>query len=134
MPCQALPSAASHGPHQRSTLHEKVFLVFRPLLASLLLLLAACNKNTGAPTPANVAPVGVTTASVRSLDNMRAPNPAKLANIGFGEGVAYSAASLGVSYAITKHLSATADVASGFGKMRNVYSGVQSTFGAAVEW
>jgi len=65
---------------------------------------------------------------------MRAPNPAKLANIGFGEGVAYSAASLGASYAITKYLLATVDVAGGFGKLRNVYSGVQSTFGAAVEW
>ena len=112
---------------------KKSFSFSAPLLASLLLL-AACNKNTGAPTPANVAPVDVTTASVRSLDNVRAPNPAKLANIGFGEGVTYSAASLGASYTITKHLSATADVASGFGKMRNVYSGVQSTFGAAVEW
>ena len=74
------------------------------------------------------------TASVRSLDNVRAPNPAKLANIGLGEGVAYSAASIGASYAITKHLSATADAAGGFGKLRNVYSGVQSTFGVAVEW
>ena len=74
------------------------------------------------------------TASVRSLDNVRAPNPAKLANIGLGEGVAYSAASLGASYAITKHFSATADVAGGFGKLRNVYSGVQSTFGLAWEW
>ena len=65
---------------------KKSFLFSAPLLASLLLL-AACNKNTGAPTPANVAPVDVTTASVRSLDNVRAPNPAKLANIGFDEGV-----------------------------------------------
>ena len=112
---------------------KKSFSFSAPLLASLLLL-AACNKNTDAHTPANVAPVDVTTASVRSLDNVRAPNPAKLANIGFNEGVVYSAASLGASYTITKHLSATADVASGFGKMRNVYSGVQSTFGAAVEW
>ena len=74
------------------------------------------------------------TASLRSLDNVRAPNPDKLANIGLGEGVAYSAASLGASYAITKHLSATADVAGGFGKLRNVYSGLQTTLGVAVEW
>ena len=74
------------------------------------------------------------TASVRSLDNVRAPNPAKLANIGLGEGVAYSAASLGASYALTKHLSASADVAAGFGKPRNVYSGLQSTVGVAWEW
>ena len=112
---------------------KKSFLFSAPLLASLLLL-AAYNKNTDAPTPANVAAVGVTTASIRSLDNMRAPDPANQANICFGEGVAYSAASLGASYAITRHLSATADVAGGFGKLRNVYLGVQSTFGAAVEW
>ncbi|MDQ2793214.1 MAG: hypothetical protein M3Y12_04295 [Bacteroidota bacterium] len=74
------------------------------------------------------------TASVRSLDNVRAPNPAKLANIGLGEGVAYSAASLGASYALTKHLAATADVAAGFGKLRNVYSGLQTTVGVAWEW
>ena len=74
------------------------------------------------------------TASVRSLANVRAPNPAKLANIGLGEGVAYSAASLGASYNFTKHLSASADVAGGFGKLRNVYSGVQTTLGVAVEW
>ena len=74
------------------------------------------------------------TAAVRSLDNVRAPNPAKLANIGLGEGVAYSAASLGASYALTKHLAATADVAGGFGKLRNVYSGVQTTVGVSWEW
>ena len=74
------------------------------------------------------------TASVRTLANVRAPNPAKLANIGLGEGVAYSAANLGASYAITKHLAATADAAVGFGKLRNVYSGLQSTLGVAVEW
>ena len=74
------------------------------------------------------------TTNVRALANVRAPNPAKLANIGLGEGVAYSAASLGASYHFTKHLSATADVAGGFGQLRNVYSGVQTTFGVAVEW
>ena len=74
------------------------------------------------------------TASVRSLANVRAPNPAKLANIGLGEGVAYSAASLGASYAITKHFAATAEAAAGFGKLRNIYSGLQSTLGVAVEW
>ncbi|MFC6224601.1 hypothetical protein ACFP2F_15230 [Hymenobacter artigasi] len=74
------------------------------------------------------------TAAVRTLDNVRAPDPAKLARIGLGEGVAYSAASLGASYAITKRIAATADVAAGFGKLRNVYSGLQSTFGVAVEW
>ncbi|GAA4049337.1 hypothetical protein GCM10022409_39890 [Hymenobacter glaciei] len=74
------------------------------------------------------------TASVRNLGNVHAPNPAKLANIGLGEGVAYSAASLGASVAISKHLAATAEVAAGFGTLRNVYSGLQSTFGLAVEW
>lgn len=74
------------------------------------------------------------TANVRTLANVRPPNPAKLANIGLGEGVAYSAASLGASYAVTKHFAATADVAAGFGKLRNVYSGLQTTFGVAVEW
>ena len=74
------------------------------------------------------------TATARTLDNVHAPNPDKLAKIGLGEGVAYSAASLGASYNITKNLSVTADVAGGFGKLRNVYSGVQSTFGVAVEW
>ncbi len=43
---------------------KKPFSFLAPLLASLLLL-AACNKNTDAPAPANVAPVGVTYAPLR---------------------------------------------------------------------
>ena len=74
------------------------------------------------------------TGTVRTLDNVRAPDPSKLNKIGLGEGVAYSAASLGASYNFTKHLAATADAAAGFGKLRNVYSGAQYTFGLAVEW
>ncbi|GAC1597408.1 MAG: hypothetical protein NVS3B25_22470 [Hymenobacter sp.] len=74
------------------------------------------------------------TATVRTLDNVHAPNPAKLNKIGLGEGVAYSATSLGASYQFTKRLSGTADAAAGFGKLRNVYSGAQYTFGVAVEW
>ncbi|MET4073930.1 hypothetical protein [Hymenobacter sp. UYCo722] len=74
------------------------------------------------------------TANLRTLDNVRTPDPSKLNKIGLGEGVAYSAASLGASYNFTKHLAATADVAAGFGKLRNVYSGLQTTFGVAVEW
>ena len=65
---------------------------------------------------------------------MHAPDPSKLNKIGFGEGVAYSAGSLGLSYNFTKHLSATTDAAGGFGKLRNVYSGVQYTVGVAVKW
>ena len=74
------------------------------------------------------------TAAVRTLDNVRAPDPSKINQIGLGEGVAYSAASLGANYNFTKHLAATADAAGGFGKLRNVYSGVQYTVGVAVEW
>ena len=74
------------------------------------------------------------TASLRTLDNVRAPDPSKLNRIGLGEGVAYSAASLGASYNFTRHISVTADAAGGFGKLRNVYSGVQYTAGVAVEW
>ncbi|MBC8084351.1 MAG: hypothetical protein H7Z21_14200, partial [Hymenobacter sp.] len=74
------------------------------------------------------------TATVRTLDNVRAPNLAKFGSIGLGEGVAYSTAGPGVSYALTKHLAATADCAVGFGKLRNVYTGVQFTFGLAAEW
>ena len=74
------------------------------------------------------------TASARTLDNVHAPDPGKLNKIGLGEGVAYSTASLGASYNFTRHLAVTADAAGGFGKLRNVYSGVQYTFGVAVEW
>ncbi|WP_310395526.1 hypothetical protein [Hymenobacter sp.] len=74
------------------------------------------------------------TANLRTLDNVGAPNPGKLGNIGLGEGVAYSTAGIGASWSFTKHLAATADVAGGFGKLRNVYSGAQFTFGVAVEW
>ena len=42
------------------------------------------------------------TASVRTLDNVRAPDPSKLNKIGLGEGVAYSAATPGTSYNFTK--------------------------------
>jgi len=51
-----------------------------------------------------------------------------------GEGVAYSAATLGASYNFTKYISVTADAAGGFGKLRNVYSSVQYTAGVAIEW
>ncbi|WP_210517802.1 hypothetical protein [Hymenobacter terricola] len=74
------------------------------------------------------------TASARTLDNVHAPDPSKLNKIGLGEGVAYSTASLGASYNFTKLLSVTADAATGFGKLRNVYSGNQYTLGVAVEW
>lgn len=74
------------------------------------------------------------TATFRTLDNVRAPNLSKFGAIGLGEGVAYSTAGLGASYAVTKNLSATTDWAFGFGKLRNVYSGSQYTFGLAWEW
>lgn len=43
---------------------KKPFSLFAPLLASLLLL-AACNKNTDAPAPTTVAPVGITYTPLR---------------------------------------------------------------------
>jgi hypothetical protein len=70
----------------------------------------------------------------RTLNNVRAPHLTRFGTIGLGEGVAYSTAGVGASYALTKHLSATADWAVGFGKLRNVYSGSQYTFGVAWEW
>ena len=74
------------------------------------------------------------TLNERTLNNVRAPNLNKFGSIGLGEGVAYSTAGVGASYALTKNLSATADWAAGFGKLRNVYSGNQFTFGAAWQW
>lgn len=74
------------------------------------------------------------TAQARTLDNVRVPDYQQFAAIGLGEGVAYSTAGLEASYAITPHLSATVDGAVGFGKLRNVYSGGQFTFGVAWEW
>ncbi|SHJ62265.1 hypothetical protein SAMN02745146_3561 [Hymenobacter daecheongensis DSM 21074] len=74
------------------------------------------------------------TATARTLDNVRPPDLTKFGTIGLGEGVAYSTASLGASYALTKKLSVTADWATGFGKLRNVYSGSQYTVGVAWEW
>ncbi|AII54322.1 hypothetical protein [Hymenobacter sp. APR13] len=74
------------------------------------------------------------TANLLTLANTRAPNPDKPGSIGLGEGVAYSTAGLGVSYALGKHWWATADWATGFGTLRNVYSGSQFTAGVAVQW
>lgn len=74
------------------------------------------------------------TVTERTLDNVRPPDFNKFGAIGLGEGVAYSSAGLGASYAVTKHLSATADWMAGFGKLRNVYSGNQYTAGLAWEW
>ncbi len=74
------------------------------------------------------------TAQARTLDNVRPPDLTKFGTIGLGEGVAYSTAGLGASFNFTKNLSATADWAAGFGKLRNVYSGNQYTVGAAWEW
>ena len=73
-------------------------------------------------------------ATVRTLASVRPPDPGQFAAIGLGEGVAYSTAGLGTSVAVTKNLSATADWATGFGTLRNVYSGSQYTFGVAWEW
>ena len=56
------------------------------------------------------------------------------AGIGQGEGVAYSTLDLGVNYAATKHLWLTTNAAGGFGRLRNVYTGVQLTVGAAVQF
>ena len=74
------------------------------------------------------------TGTVRTLGNVRAPRPGRLASIGIGEGVAYSTAALGANYAATKHLWVTADWATGFGRLRNVYLGSQLTVGVAWEW
>ncbi|MGY3091354.1 hypothetical protein ACVWYF_004420 [Hymenobacter sp. UYAg731] len=74
------------------------------------------------------------TATERTLANVRPPDLSKFGAIGLGEGVAYSTAGLGASYAVTKNLSATADWATGFGQLRNVYSGNQYTVGVAWEW
>ncbi|RIY11005.1 hypothetical protein D0T11_08320 [Hymenobacter rubripertinctus] len=74
------------------------------------------------------------TASVRPLANVHQPNTEKFGAIGLGEGVAYSSAALGLNYAVTKHWWATANVAAGFGRLRNVYSGLQPTLGVAFEW
>ncbi len=65
---------------------------------------------------------------------MTAPNPNCFGSIGLSAGVAYSTAGVGASYAFTKYLSATADRATGYGKLRNVYSGSQYTFGTAWNW
>ncbi|WP_345115488.1 hypothetical protein [Hymenobacter algoricola] len=74
------------------------------------------------------------TGTVRTLANVCAPRPGRLASIGIGEGVAYSTAALGANYAATDHLWLTADWATGFGKLRNVYAGSQFTVGVAWEW
>ena len=74
------------------------------------------------------------TATARTLDNVTTPDFSKFGTIGLGEGVAYSTAGLGASFNFTKSFSATADWAAGFGKLRNVYSGNQYTFGVAWEW
>ena len=73
-------------------------------------------------------------AAARTLGNVRPPDLRRFGAIGLGEGVAYSTAELGASYAVTKHLSATANWAAGFGRLRNVYSGNQYTAGVAWEW
>lgn len=73
-------------------------------------------------------------ATVRTLATVGNPNPGQFAAIGLGEGVEYSTAGLGTSVNVTKNLSATADWATGFGTLRNVYSGSQYTFGLAWEW
>ncbi|WP_152559878.1 hypothetical protein [Hymenobacter sp. IS2118] len=74
------------------------------------------------------------TANVRTLATVGTPDLSQFAAIGLGEGVEYSTAGLGASVNVTKNLSATADWATGFGTLRNVYSGIQYTFGLAWEW
>ena len=112
-------------------------------LPAFFTLSAAYNKRTGGFTDQYSfgAQVGYKlfdklwlTATERTLDNVSAPDLTKFGTIGLGEGVAYSTAGLGASYAFTKNLSTTADWAVGFGKLRNVYSGSQYTFGVAWEW
>ncbi|WP_206780464.1 hypothetical protein [Hymenobacter amundsenii] len=74
------------------------------------------------------------TGTVRTLANVQTPRSGRLASIGIGEGVAYSTAALGANYAAIDHLWLTADWATGFGKLRNVYAGSQFTVGVAWEW
>ena len=55
-------------------------------------------------------------------------------SIGVGEGVEYTSYGLGASLEVIPHVSATFDLASAFGKVKNIYGGVNLGFGIAVDF
>jgi hypothetical protein len=72
--------------------------------------------------------------NLRRLGTAGTANNALIFNsIGVGEGVEYTSYGFGVSYSVSELLSLTADVASAFGGVRNIYSGANIGFGVAVE-
>lgn len=54
-------------------------------------------------------------------------------SIGVGEGVEYTSYSFGISFKVSEMFSVSADLASAFGGVRNIYSGANIGFGVAVE-
>ena len=55
-------------------------------------------------------------------------------SVGLGEGVEYTTYGLGLSYEVVHHVAATFDLASAFGTVKNIYSGVNLGGGVSVDF
>jgi hypothetical protein len=81
-------------------------------------------------------PVMWAQASIKALGPVSTPDPALAggAALGFGEGVQYTAYSIGTAYEISPHLIVSFDIYSAFGRITNIYSGLNLVFGIALEY
>lgn len=75
-------------------------------------------------------------ATLRARGPMTDPDPTLAAGsaLGFGEGVQYLAYSLGAGYEVLPHMNLSFDAYSAFGKITNIYSGINLVFGLAIEY
>lgn len=75
-------------------------------------------------------------ASLKATGPVSTPDPSLAggAALGFGEGVQYTAYSIGTAYEVVPHLSVSFDLYSAFGRITNIYSGLNLVFGIALEY
>lgn len=71
---------------------------------------------------------------LRRFAGVGAPNEDLFGGFGLGEGVEYTANAVELAYQPFNHVWVTAEYASAFGGLRNIYSGANLTLGAAVEF
>ena len=75
-------------------------------------------------------------ANLRGMGPVRTPDPdlANGAALGLGEGVQYTTYSFGAAYEIIPHYAVSFDFFSAFGKITNIYSGINFVLGVSIEY
>jgi len=74
-------------------------------------------------------------ANLRGIGPISTPDPTLAGGtaLGFGEGVQYTAYSFGASYEIAPRLNVSFDLFSAFGRITNIYSGINYVLGISIE-